>query len=156
VPRGRALRSELGLTNTGIKRNLIEALEAAFALGDIANAEELLGDVESLQPGELTPFLRGHRARFRARVDAQHGRIERVDSSFRSAGALFREFGFAFYLAVTQLEHSEWLTAQDRSNETQPLLDEARQTFEQLQASPWLERATQVTPTRREPEAAIS
>lgn len=154
--RGLALRGELAITNTGIKRNMIEALEAAFALGDLAKAEELLGSVETLQPGELTPFLRGHRARFRARLDAEHGRIERVDESFRSAGALFREFGFAFYLAVTQLEHAEWLTAQGRGDEAQPLLDEARQTFEQLQATPWLERAAQVTPVRREPEAAIS
>ncbi|MEK6274540.1 MAG: adenylate/guanylate cyclase domain-containing protein [Actinomycetota bacterium] len=153
--RGLALRSELPITNTGIKRNLIEALEAAFALGDLAKAEELLGGAETLQPGELTPFLRGHRARFRARLDAQHGRVEGVDKSFRSAGAVFREFGFAFYLAVTELEHAEWLAAQGRGDEAQPLLDEARQAFEQLQATPWLERAAQVTPARREAEAAL-
>jgi len=154
--RGLALRGELAITTTGIKRSLIEALEAAFALGDLAKAEELLDDVETLQPGELTPFLRGHGARFRARLDAQQDRIERVDESFRNAGALFREFGFAFYLAVTELEHAEWLTEQGRGDEAQPLLDEARQTFEQLQAIPWLERAAQITPARREPEAAIS
>ena len=153
--RGLALRSELPITNTGIKRNMIEALEAAFVLGDFAKAEELLGGVETLQPGELTPFLRGHSARFRARLDAQHGRVEGVDKSFRSAGAVFREFGFAFYLAVTELEHAEWLTAQGRGGEAQPLLDEARQAFEQLQATPWIERAAQVTPARREAEAAI-
>jgi class 3 adenylate cyclase/tetratricopeptide (TPR) repeat protein len=154
--RGLSLRSELAITNTGIKRNVIEALEAAFALGDPAKAEELLRGVETLQPGELTPFLRGHRARFRARLDAQHGRIDGVDQNFRNAGALFREFGFVFYLAVTELEHAEWLTAQGRGDEAQPLLAEARQTFEQLQATPWLERAAQVAPARREPEAAIS
>jgi len=108
----------------------------------------------------VVPAVFLHHAFFRHPVDDRNkrpdGRIERVDESFRSAGALFREFGFAFYLAVTQLEHSEWLTAQGRGNEAQPLLDEARQTFEQLQATPWLERAAQVTPTRREPEAAIS
>ncbi len=153
--RGLALRGELPITNTGIKRNTIEALEAAFALGDLAKAEELLGVIETLRPGELTPFLRGHRARFRARLDAQHGRVEGIDESFRSAGAVFREFGFAFYLAVTELEHAEWLTAQGRSDEAQPLLDEASQAFEQLQATPWLERAAQVTPARREAESAI-
>jgi hypothetical protein len=147
---------ELAITNTRAKRNLIEAVEAAFALGDLAKAEELLSGVEMLQPGELTPFVRGHRARFRARLDAQHGRIERIDENFRSAAALFREFGFAFYLAVTQLEHAEWLAAQGRGNEAQPLLDEARQTFERLQATPWLERAAQGKPAREEPEAALS
>jgi class 3 adenylate cyclase len=153
--RGLALRGELPMTNTGIKRNVIEALEAAFALGDLAKVEELLGVIETLRPGELTPFLRGHRARFRARLDAHLGRVEGVDKSFRSAGAVFREFGFAFYLAVTELEHAEWLAAQDRGEEAQPLLNEARQAFEQLQATPWIERAAQVTPARREAEAAI-
>jgi hypothetical protein len=61
-----------------------------------------------------------------------------------------------FYLAVTELEHAEWLTAQGRGDEAQPLLAEARQTFEQLQATPWLERAAQIAPAKREPEAAIS
>jgi hypothetical protein len=36
------------------------------------------------------------------------GRAEGVDGNFRRAAAIFREFGFAFYLAVTQLEHAEW------------------------------------------------
>jgi len=84
--RGLALRSELPITNTGIKRNMIEALEAAFALGDLAKVEELLKGFETLRPGELTSFLRGHRARFRARLDAQQGRVEGVDKGFRNAG----------------------------------------------------------------------
>jgi class 3 adenylate cyclase/tetratricopeptide (TPR) repeat protein len=138
--RGLALLGELAATNTRIKRNLVEALEAAFALGDLARAGDLLAWTESLRPGELTPFTRAQRARFRARLDAAQDRHERVDESFRSAGATFREFGFAFYLAATQLEHTEWLIAQGRVEESEPLLAEARDTFERLEAKPWLER----------------
>ena len=46
-----------------------------------------------------------------------------------------------FYLAVTQLEHAEWLAAQGASDEAEPLLAEAREIFERLEAAPWLERA---------------
>jgi tetratricopeptide (TPR) repeat protein len=143
--RGFALRNELAITNTRIKRALVEALEAAFALGDQEKVEELLGGLEALRPGELTPFIRAQRARFRARLDAAQDRDERVDDDFRGAAAIFREFGFAFYLAVTQLEHAEWLIAQRREDEAEPLRAEARETFEALEATPWLERAGRLT-----------
>jgi hypothetical protein len=39
-----------------------------------------------------------------------------------------------------QLEHAELLAASDRAEAGQPLLAEAREIFEQLRATPWLER----------------
>jgi hypothetical protein len=54
-----------------------------------------------------------------------------------------------FHCAVTQLEHAEWLVGQDRGDEADPLLAEARQTFEQLQATPWLERVAASTAAGR-------
>ena len=45
-----------------------------------------------------------------------------------------------FYLAVVQLEHAELLASLGRSDECGPLLAEARETFERLRATPWLER----------------
>jgi hypothetical protein len=47
----------------------------------------------------------------------------------------------AFWLAVTQLEHGEWLAAQGRPAEAGQLLDEAEPVFERLQAAPWAQRA---------------
>ena len=138
---GLELRRGLSFMSIWTKHNLAEAIEAALALGDLDKAEELLNLVETLQPGELTPSLRAHRARFRARVDAALGREEGVDGNFRSAEAIFREFGFAFYLAATQLEHGEWLAGLGRQGEAEPLVAEARETFERLEARPWLERA---------------
>jgi class 3 adenylate cyclase/tetratricopeptide (TPR) repeat protein len=136
----RALRGELEITNSRVKRSLVEALEATLALGNLAEAEELLGGVGKLEPGELTPFLVAQRSRFWARVDAELGRHDRVDENFRHAAAGFREFGFVFYLAATQLEHAKWLIEQGRPAEAEPLLAEARETFERLGAKPWLER----------------
>jgi tetratricopeptide (TPR) repeat protein len=144
--RGLELNRELSFMSTPMKLNLVEALEAALELGDLGKADELLASVESLQPGAVTPSLRAQRARFPARVDAAHGREDGVDGNFRSAAAIFREFSSAFYLAVTQLEHAEWLAGTGRHDEAEPLVAEARETFEVLGARPWLERAALVTP----------
>jgi hypothetical protein len=54
---------------------------------------------------------------------------------------------------VTELEHAEWLAAEGRREEAEPLLASARETFEQLKATPWLERAAQAAPERRPTEA---
>jgi hypothetical protein len=45
-----------------------------------------------------------------------------------------------FWLAGTLLEHGEWLGANGRAEEAEPLLTEAREIFEGLEAAPWLER----------------
>jgi ATP/maltotriose-dependent transcriptional regulator MalT len=127
---------------------LVEACEAALALGDLDKAEQLLAIPESLYPGERTPMLQAHALRLRARLDAARGQGDRVDERFRTAGALFREFGFVFYEAVTQLEHAEWLTGQGRNDDADALLAEARLTFERLEAAPWLERVAATAPAR--------
>ena len=147
---------ELAITDTQVKTGLVEAIEAALALPDLEKADTLLAMTESLDPGERTPFLQANTNRLRARLDAARGNDERVDAHFRSAAALFREFGIVFYLAVAQLEHAEWLSGQGRVEDTHSLLAEARQTFDRLQAAPWLHRAAQIAPSRREHEAAIS
>jgi ATP/maltotriose-dependent transcriptional regulator MalT len=145
--RGLAFRSELAVTSLRIKLSFVEALEAALALDDLARTETLLTSIEALHPGELTPFLRAQAARFRAIINARYGRNEQVDGSFRRAEAIFREFGVVFYLAVTHLEHAEWLVEQGRGAEAGPLLAEARETFEQLGATPWLSRITENMPS---------
>ena len=49
-----------------------------------------------------------------------------------------------FWLAMTQLEHAEWLIDDGREEEAERLLDEARQTFDELGAAPWLDRLARV------------
>lgn len=61
------------------------------------------------RPRELTPFLHANAARLRARLDAAHGNHDHVEERFRTAASVFREFSLVFHLAVTQLEHAEWL-----------------------------------------------
>jgi hypothetical protein len=52
-----------------------------------------------------------------------------------------------FNLAVTRLEHAERLLAEGRALDAEPLLREAREGFEQLQAAPWIERIRRVQAT---------
>ena len=131
--------SVVGAGNQAVKQGLVWAVEAALVLGKREQANELLTMVEQLPPGLRPPFLEAHTHRFRARMDSN-------EAGFKTAAGSFREYGFPFWLAVTQLEHGEWLVAQGRTEEAESHLTEAREIFERLEARPWLERLDAVAP----------
>jgi ATP/maltotriose-dependent transcriptional regulator MalT len=133
-------RRFLNASHQSVKAGFVEAVEAAFDLEKLDRVEQLLATGESLRPGEIAPFSRAQTSRFRARLAAARGNDDGVEPRFKSAESTFREFGIPFWLAVTELEHAEWLAAQGRAGETAPLLEEAREIFERLQARPWVER----------------
>jgi class 3 adenylate cyclase/tetratricopeptide (TPR) repeat protein len=135
--------SRVGVGFIGTKLLFVEALECAFELGDRAKLEELLGRIEALRPGERSPLLAAHAARFRAQLEQDPVRAE---AGFRRAEAIFRELGLVFALAVTKLEHAERLADEGRSADARPLLEEARETFERLKALPWVERTLEARP----------
>ena len=114
-----------------IKQGLVVAIEAALALGERAKAEELVGTIEAVPPGLRSRYLDAQALRFRARLA---GSAEAAIEQYEAAEKRFRELGVVFWLAVTLLEHGE-LTGDTA------LLDEAREIFEGLKATPWLERA---------------
>jgi class 3 adenylate cyclase/tetratricopeptide (TPR) repeat protein len=129
------------LTHSVMKRVVVEAVEAALDLGDAEKAEELLGIVQGARPGQVTPFLRAHAARLAARLAALRDDADSVEPGFLAAEQGFRDLGTPFDLAVSLLEHAEWLVARGRADEAGGLLDEAREIFARLQATPWVERA---------------
>jgi ATP/maltotriose-dependent transcriptional regulator MalT len=131
---------ELGASDPSVKLAFPAALEAAFVVGDLERAEALVTQIETLPPGQLAPSLRAHAARFRGRLAASAGDARSADRAYSAAESIFREYTMPFPLAVTVVEHAEWLTSQGRTEEAQPFLNEARETFERLQATPWLER----------------
>ena len=73
--------------------------------------------------------------------------MSNVEQGFKNATGMFREMAVPFWMAVTLLEHGEWLTEQGRSGDARPLLDEARGVFEGLRAAPWLVRVEKVRST---------
>jgi ATP/maltotriose-dependent transcriptional regulator MalT len=117
-----------------------QALEAALALGERERAEQLLATIEALPPGRLAPSMRAHAARFRARLAAADGEKRKAERAFATATSICREYSMPFYLAVTLTEQAEWLVADNRGADAEPLLSEAREIFERLGATPWLGR----------------
>ena len=126
----------LGVGSQSSKQGIVEAVEAALALDETSKVESLLTLIESIPQGSRPPFLAAQAIRFRARMEGDA-------SGYVVAGTIFRELGLPFWLAVTLLEHAE-LTGDEES------LAEAREIFEALQATPWLERAEAAAPKRTE------
>jgi len=118
----------LGVAHQAVKQAIVEGIEAALELRDTDKVEELLAHVESVPQGSRPPYLDAQAKRFRARLDGEA-------AGYETAAAGFRELGILFWLGVTLLEHAE-LTADEES------LAEAREIFEELKATPWLERAS--------------
>jgi tetratricopeptide (TPR) repeat protein len=133
---------------SGLMESLVEAVEAALRLGRAETVRRLFAKVENLPPGEDSQLLHAHRRRLGARVAAGAGEARKAEQGFKRAAGAFRELAVPFWLGVTLLEHGEWLIAEGRAAEAEPLLDEAREIFERLEATPWLERcdAAEVTP----------
>lgn len=146
-----AARDTLGIRFLHVKLAIVEAIECALDLGDAEKVHELLDLVDALRPGERPPLLAAHASRFRARLT---GTPREAEAEYAGAIDLFRELNTPFWLAATQLEQAEWLLEHDRADEAQPLLEEARQTFERLEARPCLERAVEAL-TRREPAVVV-
>src|SRR5262249_46690620 len=115
-------------------------LSAALELGRLDELEGLLARIDAMSPGERAPSLQAQAARYRAGMAAARGEHGSVEQGFKTAEAIFREHGLTFPLAQTELEHGEWLVGQGRIDEAEPLLTEAREIFERLEAAPWLER----------------
>jgi hypothetical protein len=95
--------------------------------------------------------LRDHERHTNRRTGAVGGR-----ALFKGAGGLFQELGMPFYLAVTRLEHAEWLATQGRVDEAQPLLAEAGELVTRLGAKPWLERTASALGVGRTAEPLIT
>ena len=141
---------ELGISFLTTKLLLVEGLESAFEVGDTAKVEEFLATIEGRPPGERPPLLEAHAARFRAKLAQSPEDAER---GFRRAIATFLETQLVVWQAVAQLEYAEWLLTQERASEADPQLAEARETFERLEATPWLERADRALAEARPVEA---
>jgi predicted ATPase/class 3 adenylate cyclase len=115
------------------KQGLVSALEASLALEERERAEEILGHIASLEPGVRPPYLEAQGLRFRARLDLS-------EAGLGDAAAVFRQLAMPFWTAVALLERAELLVGEGRDSDAEPLLAEARDTFGQLRATPWLER----------------
>ncbi|MFL5910349.1 MAG: AAA family ATPase [Gaiellaceae bacterium] len=111
----------------GVKHGIVDALEAALALGQTKKVEELYAFVDGMTPAQRPVYVDVQVQRLRARTAGDA-------DGLRSATARFREIEAPFWIAVTLLELAE-LTGDEASR------SEAREIFEGLGARPWIERA---------------
>ena len=132
-----------GAITAALKVAYVEVLTAAHALGDEKALRDLLGRIEAIPRGTQPPTLVAHGQRCRALLG------DSPDQRFRSAAALLREYALVPDAALVQVDHAEWLVAQGRTEEAEPLLAEAREVFVRLDAVPWLERADAVGASER-------
>ncbi len=143
-------RESLSAAHHSVKESLVVGLQAALESDDLETAESLLSIVDGLPPASRPQFLQAHSMRFRARMADRRGETDQVQPGFKAAVGSFREMALPFWLAVTLLDHGEWLTRQGRVPEAESLLAEARTTFEQLRAAPWLDRLARAAPVPQE------
>jgi tetratricopeptide (TPR) repeat protein len=122
-------------------------LDVANWTTDEAAIRELLALVDSAAPTEITLGVRAQSARLRARLPEFDAETELVE-----AERGLRELGAVFHVAVVQLERAERLPPDDAA----PLLAEARETFEHLRATPWLERVATAEAESRASRPAVA
>jgi class 3 adenylate cyclase/tetratricopeptide (TPR) repeat protein len=133
-------RGELGIGHEAMKDAFVEGVEAAVALGRLVDAEEILAVAAAIPPGRQSPYVDAQSWRLRSKIADVRGERTEVEAGFKRAAGMLRELETPFWMAVTLLEHAEWLVREARPEDAKPLLDEAREIFERLEASPWVER----------------
>jgi tetratricopeptide (TPR) repeat protein len=136
----------LGLSHDVVKLGLGHGFEAAVAMRDVAAIEEFLRIVTDAPPGATGPFIHAQAERYQAALADMKGDAPAAESHFKAATGLFRELEMPFHLAAVQLEYAEWLSSSERGPEARALLEEARATFEALEAIPYLERTDAIAP----------
>jgi tetratricopeptide (TPR) repeat protein len=143
---GRALdlSDRTGDSSMMTKIGFVEAVDAAFAIGDLNRVRSLIEQGKHLTSIRISPVMPAFVGQAEARLAVATGETEGVDALFGSAAGLFRETGVRFWLGTTLTEHGEWLISQGRDDGAVPLLDEARGIFDSLGAVIWLDRLDQL------------
>ncbi len=137
-------QATVGISSEAVKEAFVVAVEAARELGDAEKVAELIAAVDFLPPGRSPQYLQAQAARFRAALEAAGGDPLEVERLFKQAAGRFRELSIPFSLAVTQLEHAEWLVREGRKTDAEPLCAEASEIFTRVRATPWQERLAAV------------
>jgi tetratricopeptide (TPR) repeat protein len=136
----------LPVGNEGVRLAYPTALDAAFGIGDLE------GILAMSPPGEVPPFLRAHVIRAGAIIAAAREDGENVEANFIAAESRFRDLGYPYWTARSQLDRAEWLARQDRRDESVRLATEAGVVFSMIGAAPMLARSRGLLETETVPD----
>jgi class 3 adenylate cyclase/tetratricopeptide (TPR) repeat protein len=151
------------ITQDLIAQDMVGLAEPVFE--DVATAANDLQDsslalpvavlLDAIPRARRTRVVELCRARIRANAAAGRGDHDAAAEEYGLALATARNLGKAALLGPVLFDYGRWLVQMGRTEEAEPLLEEARTIFERMKATRWLERVAQVMPSR-EPESAIS
>jgi class 3 adenylate cyclase/tetratricopeptide (TPR) repeat protein len=116
------------------------AVDAALALGRLADADHLLSLLAERPVGHVPPYLRAQLSRSYGLLAAARGEVAAAESHFGTAVEGFRSLGFPYWLATAQTDLADLVAKDNRGAEARVLLDEARAVFTRLGAAPALQR----------------
>ena len=111
-------------------------VELLLRAGDLDGARDVVDLATPVLGGGSRPLTRAEHARLRGTVAAARG--EDPEADLRAAERAHAAYGAPYLLARTRLELGRWLVGQGRRTEGEPLLAQARETFERLRATPSL------------------
>jgi class 3 adenylate cyclase/tetratricopeptide (TPR) repeat protein len=143
-------RGGIPLANESIRLSFPEGIDAALALGDLDQAEQLVELLEARPPGEVPPFLQSQLGRARSLLGAARGGDEGVEEGLVGAREQFQSLNYPFWVARAQLDLAGWLAGRGRTQESAQLAARAAVSFEAIGAAPMLARARALV----EPETA--
>jgi tetratricopeptide (TPR) repeat protein len=115
--------------------------------GDHAQALAAAAALDSLPANAHTRAMDSQLYRLRANAAAAAGDDAAAAEAYGIALANARNLGYRYWLAPVLFDYGRWLVASGRSDEGRPLLDEARELFEHMRATSWLERLDELADT---------
>lgn len=120
-----------------VTRSVPDLVEAAVRLGEPERAAEAMERFTARAAGMGQDWADALVARCRALL----GPDDEAEQNFKAALSLHRAHRRPFEQARTELLYGEWLRRARRKAEASTHLRSARETFDRLNATPWVERA---------------
>ncbi|HSC02830.1 MAG TPA: adenylate/guanylate cyclase domain-containing protein [Solirubrobacteraceae bacterium] len=117
------------------------AVDAALALGRLADVENLLSLLAARPAGQVPPYMHAQLSRGHGLLASARGEWTEAEAQLGAAIEGFRSLGFPYWLAGAQTDLAEVFVHGTRLDEAGALLDEARAAFSRLGAAPALQRA---------------
>ena len=160
-----AFADALGMTQDVMQWAWPLAARLAFELGNTVFTEELLGLIDSRQPGQLSPLLRAERELAGARVATRDGAArdgaardggEAPGEVFAAAIQGLRDHGTPYHLAHGLLDHAEYLTSAGDLQAAARAIGEARDIAGKLRCQPLLDRAADMAGSTMPPAGPVA